>query len=47
MQGSPAPPAPYIMLTAATSLTAWTNDPFSLGRIFAISSAPSVLGVMG
>ena len=41
------PPAPYIMLTAATSLTAWTKAPLSLGRILAMSSAPSVLGVMG
>src|ERR1035438_91020 len=39
--GTPAPPAPYIMLTAATSLTAWTNQPPSFGSILAISSAPA------
>ena len=47
MQGSPAPPQPYIMLTVATSLTAWRKTPSSFGRTFAISSAPSVEGVMG
>ena len=44
---SPAPPQPYIMLTVATSLTACTKTPSSCGSSFAISSAPSVDGVMG
>ncbi len=44
---SPAPPQPYIMLTVATSLTACTKTPSSWGRSFAISSAPSVDGVIG
>ena len=47
MQGRPAPPQPYIMLTVATSLTAWRKTPSSFGRSFAISSAPSVEGVIG
>ncbi len=47
MQRSPAPPQPYIMLTVATSLTAWTKTPSSSGSSFAISSAPSVEGVIG
>jgi hypothetical protein len=47
MEGNPAPPHPYIMLTAATSLTACTKWPPSAGRRRAISSAPSVDGVMG
>ena len=45
--GSPAPPQPYIMLTVATSLTACTKTPSSCGSSFAISSAPSVDGVIG
>ncbi len=32
MQRFPAPPAPYIMLTVATSLTAWTKTPSSCGQ---------------
>ena len=47
MQRFPAPPAPYIMFTVATSLTAWTKIPSSSGSTLAISSAPSVDGVMG
>ncbi len=47
MQRMPAPPAPYIMLTVATSLTACTNTPPRLGCTLAISSAPSVDGVIG
>ena len=47
MQRFPAPPAPYIMLTVATSLTAWTKTPSSSGSTLAISSAPSVEGVIG
>ena len=47
MHRLPAPPAPYIMLTVATSLTAWTNTPSSDGCTFAIISAPSVDGVIG
>ena len=47
MQGSPAPPVPYIMLTVATSLTAWKKTPSMRGWSFAMSSAPSVDGVMG
>ncbi len=47
MQGSPAPPVPYIMLTVATSLTAWKNTPSMRGWTLAMSSAPSVEGVMG
>ena len=43
----PAPPQPYIMLTVATSLTAWTKTPSSCGSSFAMSSAPSVDGVIG
>jgi hypothetical protein len=34
-------------LTAATSLTACTKQPPSFGSSFAISSAPSVDGVIG
>ena len=47
MQGRPAPPQPYIMLTVATSLTACRKTPSSFGRSFAMSSAPSVEGVIG
>jgi hypothetical protein len=47
MEGRPAPPQPYIMLMVATSLTAWTKWPWSSGSSRAISSAPSVDGVMG
>ncbi len=47
MQGRPAPPQPYIMLTVATSLTACTNTPSSCGSSWAMSSAPSVEGVIG
>ena len=47
MDRRPAPPHPYIMFTVATSLTACTKTPSSSGRIFAISSAPSVEGVIG
>ncbi len=47
MHRFPAPPAPYIMLTVAISLTAWTNTPSSAGCTFAIISAPSVDGVIG
>ena len=47
MVGRPAPAVPYIMFTAATSLTAWRKVPSSLGRNLAMSSAPSVEGVMG
>jgi len=47
MHRFPAPPDPYIMLTVATSLTAWMNTPLSSGRTLAISSAPSVDGVIG
>ncbi len=47
MHGSPAPPQPYIMLTVATSLTAWRKTPSSRGWSFAMSSAPSVEGVIG
>jgi len=43
----PAPPQPYIMFTAATSLAACTKVPPRAGRSFAMSSAPSVEGVMG
>ena len=43
----PRPPQPYIMLTVATSLTACTKTPSSCGSSFAISSAPSVDGVIG
>ena len=43
----PAPPHPYIMLTVATSLTACTKTPSSFGSSWAMSSAPSVEGVMG
>ncbi len=47
MARRPAPPQPYIMLTVATSLTACTKAPSSWGSSFAISSAPSVEGVIG
>ncbi len=47
MARSPAPPAPYMWLTVAISETAWRKTPSSLGRSFAISSAPSVDGVIG
>ena len=47
MQGLPAPPQPYMWFTVATSETAWRKVPSSLGSSFAISSAPSVEGVMG
>ena len=47
MERRPAPPQPYIMLTVATSLTACTKTPSSFGSSFAISSAPSVEGVIG
>ena len=43
----PAAPAPYSMLMAATSLTACTNSPWRRGSRRAISSAPSVDGVIG
>ena len=43
----PAAPQPYIMLTVATSLTACTKIPPSEGRSLAMSSAPSVEGVIG
>ena len=43
----PAAPQPYIMLTAATSLTACRKEPPSMGSSFAMSSAPSVEGVIG
>ncbi len=43
----PAPPVPYMWFTVATSETAWRKTPFSLGSSLAISSAPSVEGVMG
>ena len=47
MHRFPAPPAPYIMFTVATSLTACTNTPSRWGSTLAIISAPSVEGVMG
>jgi hypothetical protein len=43
----PAPQQPYIMLMAATSLTAWTKTPPRRGSSFDMSSAPSVDGVIG
>ena len=43
----PALAAPYMWLTVATSLTACRNTPCSFGISDAISSAPSVEGVMG
>jgi hypothetical protein len=46
-EGRPAAPAPYITLIAVTSLTAWTKTPSRRGSSFAISSAPSVEGVIG
>jgi len=46
MQRFPAPPAPYIMLTVATSLTAWTKTPLSSGSTFA-SAQRLVEGVIG
>jgi len=47
MQRLPAPPQPYMKLTAATSLTACMKTPSRWGRILAINSAPSVDGVIG
>ena len=47
MARRPAPPQPYIMLTVATSLTACTKTPSSFGSSWAMSSAPSVEGVIG
>ena len=46
-EGSPAAPQPYIRFTAATSLTACRKTPSSFGKSLAISSAPSVEGVIG
>ena len=40
MHRFPAPPAPYIMLTVVTSLTAWTKMPSSFGCTLAISWFP-------
>jgi len=47
MVRSPAAPQPYMKLMVATSLTAWTKKPSRVGSSRAISSAPSVEGVMG
>ena len=47
IERSPAAPVPYMWLTVATSLTAWRKTPCSFGSSAAISSAPSVDGVIG
>ena len=44
---APAPAAPYTMLIAATSLSAWRNTPFTCGSLLAIYSISSLCGVIG
>jgi hypothetical protein len=47
MTRHPAPAAPYNMLEAATSLSAWTNVPPTCGRRADMYSGISFWGVIG
>ena len=47
MTRAPLPAAPYTMLIAATSDSAWTNTPPASGRWAAMYSGNSVCGVIG
>jgi hypothetical protein len=47
MVRSPAAAAPYTMLMAAVSDSAWTNVPPTSGKYLAAASAISLAGVIG